>query len=113
MPDFDRLRATASSEKQFLCRLETSMLRATVARLSVGGQCTHGALTDILQPQIWTYLVNVAGWLDDGLIGQALNALQERLTGIQDMWDEFLSAICAEVASYYRELQIGTLLHPG
>ena len=99
MPDFDRLRATASSENEFLCRWEPLMLRLTVQRLSVAGQMTYGVLQDLLQPQNWTYLDNVAGWLHNGSIGRGLNTLQERLTSIQYMWGGVLSTIFFSVSA--------------
>ena len=90
--DFDRLRATASAVNQFISRFERQLLRRAVERLSVSGQTTHIELQDMLQQQNWTYMINVAGCLDNNLIGRSLKALQERLTTLRHLWSSALTA---------------------
>ena len=91
LPDFDKLRATVPAVKQLLSRFERQLLRRTVRRLCACGQGTHIVLQDVLQQNHWTYVINVAGWLDDGLIGTSLNILQERLTELRDLWGSSLT----------------------
>ena len=92
LPDFARLRATASAVNQFISRFERQLLRRAVERLSVSSQITHIELQDMLQQQNWTYMINVAGWLGNNLIGRSFEALQERLTTLRHLWSSALTA---------------------
>ena len=90
--DFDRVRVAATQIHHLSSSYERHVLRITINTLSVAAQVTRIEVVDLLREERWSALIRVAGWLDNGSIGRSLRTLQERLTGLREIWVSALPA---------------------
>ena len=91
LTEFGHIRTTNCTLHRLLSVLERQVLRHSVERLATAGRVNQIELQDVLQQQHWASLIHIAGWLQNGMIGQSLCNLRERLTTWKQMWDYVLT----------------------
>ena len=89
--DFDQLRSSASSMRKFTSLHETFVLRRAVGFLAFAGQSTRLALRELDNPEHWSYLFHVSGWLNFGEVGATLQSLRSTLQELCVSWNRVLN----------------------